>query len=317
MSRKDEYRKVCEIESTIPIFSQSWWLDATAGNFWDVVLVEKGGEIQASLPYTLRKKYDFTLLAQPQLTQSLGPWLKANNSKYAKRLGREKDLMQALIEQLPQYDKFSQNWSPVITNWLPFHWKGFNQTTRYTYRIESLTNLDMIWHSFQENIRREIRKASQREGLIVTSDVSIDDFITLNEKVFLRQGKELPYKGTLVRRIDQAAYQKNSRRMFAAIDSQGRYHAAVYIVWDNHSAYYLMGGSDPELRNSGATSLCMWEAVKFASTVTQSFDFEGSMIEPVERFFRAFGAVQTPYHYISHTPSKLLRTLNFFRSIKS
>ncbi|KZZ15518.1 hypothetical protein A3751_17170 [Oleiphilus sp. HI0080] len=51
----------------------------------------------------------------------------------------------------------------------------------------------------------------------------------------------------------------------------------------------------------------MWEAIKFASTVTKRFDFEGSMIEPIERFFRGFGAMQKPYFQISHTPNRWLR----------
>jgi hypothetical protein len=60
----------------------------------------------------------------------------------------------------------------------------------------------------------------------------------------------------------------------------------------------------------------MWEAIKFASTVTESFDFEGSMIEPVERFFRAFGARQTSYHTVSHTPSHLFKLMKFARRLK-
>ena len=70
-----------------------------------------------------------------------------------------------------------------------------------------------------------------------------------------------------------------------------------------------MGGGNPTLRNSGATSLCMWEAIKLASTVTKVFDFEGSMIEPIERFFRGFGAMQKPYFAITHKPSKVLNTM--------
>ena len=60
-------------------------------------------------------------------------------------------------------------------------------------------------------------------------------------------------------------------------------------------------------------SLCMWEAIKFASTVTKKFDFEGSMIESVERFFRAFGAVQKPYIHITKTPSTVLRIVMAFK----
>lgn len=76
--------------------------------------------------------------------------------------------------------------------------------------------------------------------------------------------------------------------------------------------YYLMGG-DPELRNSSVTSLCMWETIRFSATVARSFDFEGLMLEPVERFFRAFGAIQQPFSCVSKTPSRLLRTALFLR----
>ncbi|QPT41279.1 GNAT family N-acetyltransferase [Oligella ureolytica] len=104
--------------------------------------------------------------------------------------------------------------------------------------------------------------------------------------------------------------------MFIAEDEQGRHHAGVYLIWDDNTAYYLMGGGDPDLRNSDATSLCMWEAIQFAATVTKNFDFEGSMIEPVERFFRGFGAVQTPYFSISKTNSKLIKTYRFLQEIR-
>ena len=41
------------------------------------------------------------------------------------------------------------------------------------------------------------------------------------------------------------------------------------------------------------------------------------MIEPVERFFRAFGAVQTPYYSVHKTPSRILKTINFLRELKA
>jgi hypothetical protein len=46
-------------------------------------------------------------------------------------------------------------------------------------------------------------------------------------------------------------------------------------------------------------SLLLWEAIKHARTVTRTFDFEGSMIEPIERFFRAFGGTLTSYLHVS------------------
>lgn len=308
--RKSAYRALCESESTIPLFSQAWWLDAVAGEeHWDVALVEKGGKVLASMPYVQHRRKPMVLLGQPPLTQTLGPWLRNTGAKQATRLSRQKDLMGRLIGALPRYDHFRQNWHHSQTNWVPFFWAGFSQTTRYTYRIPDLSDGKKVWDGLQTNIRTDIKKAQSRFGLHVRTDLDVGDFLKLNVQTFERQGKRLPYSAGLVERLDAACRGRRARQIFIAEDSEGRRHAGAYVVWDSNSAYYLMGGGDPELRNSGATSLCIWESIRFAATVTRSFDFEGSMIEPVERFFRAFGAEQTPYFAVSRTPSRLLRAL--------
>lgn len=317
MTNKERYRELCEHESSIPIFSKSWWLDSVASNAWDVVLVEKKGVIQAALPFIIRRKFGFKILSQPILTQTLGPWLRPSNGKYAKQLSKEKSLLQELFNKLPKHAQYRQNWHYSLTNWLPLFWLGYEQTTRYTYRIESLDNIDILWSNFQENIRREIRKAVDKEHITVRSDHGLESFLTLNEKVFSRQNMQMPYTRNFIRCFDKAATNNHARKIFIAEDEQGRPHAGVYLIWDDNTAYYLMGGGDPRLRNSGATSLCMWEAIKFAATVTKSFDFEGSMLESVERFFRAFGAIQTPYFQISKTNSKFLKSYDFLKDIKN
>lgn len=76
---------------------------------------------------------------------------------------------------------------------------------------------------------------------------------------------------------------------------------------DQHTVYYLLGGGDPELRTSGATSLLMWEGIRWASEQGKQFDFEGSMVEPIERFFRSFGARQIPYFGIEKCHSALVK----------
>mgnify|MGYP001563138926 CR=1 FL=1 len=309
MLNREKYRLFCEQEKTIPIFSQAWWLDLVAGDDWGVCLVENGEEILASMPFVTKKYYGFTLFSHPPLTQNLGPWLKPSQAKYSKMLSQQKDWLQALIDQLPKYDYFNQNWHYTRTNWLPFYWRGFEQSTRYTYVIEDLSDIEGVWHALQENVRREIRKAENKAGITVRTDLLIDDFIELNEMTFQRQGMQMPYSKDFVKTLAENAKQRNQCQWFIGQDKAGQNHAGVLIVWNEQSAYYLMGGGNPTLRNSGATSLCMWEAIKLASTVTKVFDFEGSMIEPIERFFRGFGAMQKPYFAITHKPSKVLNTM--------
>jgi hypothetical protein len=87
--------------------------------------------------------------------------------------------------------------------------------------------------------------------------------------------------------------------MLFAYDDADRVHAVAYVVCDRRTAYYLMGGGDPKLRTSGASSLLLWEAIRRTRPVVSVFDFEGSMLRPVERFFRAFGGRQVPYLHVS------------------
>jgi len=301
MTDKEKYRKLCVTETTIPIFSKDWWLDAVCGkDNWDVALVENKGGIIAAIPYfAVKDKCGFKKIVMPKLTQTMGPWLRSSNAKYANQLAEQKDFMGELISKLPAFNYFSQNFHYSITNWLPFYWQGFAQTTRYTYVLEDLTNIEQIWDGMLPNIRKEIKKAKNRFKLDVLTDLPVETFLDINEMSFIRQEMKLPYSRNLVQKLDHACEAHNARKIFYARDEDGRIHAALFIIWDENSAYYLMGGSDPDLRTSGANSLCMWEAIRFSATVTKRFDFEGSMIESVERFFRAFGAVQVPYFQIT------------------
>lgn len=316
-TNKVKYRALCSQEPSIPLFSQAWWLDAVVGDAWDVALLEQEGIIAASLPYTISTRLGLTLIGQPILTPNLGPWLRSGGARSARRLAKEKKLLQGLYQLLPAFSQYNQNWYCERTNWLPLYWMGYEQSTRYTYRIEQLEDLEAVWSGFDTNIRSDIRKAEKKFSLQVRTDCSIESFLALNKKVFERQSLAVPYSQDVVRAIYAAAQSQKACKLFVAVDEQGRQHAGVFILWDSNSAYYLLGGGDPDLRNSGATSLCMWRAIQFAATVTKKFDFEGSMIEPVERFFRGFGATQAPYSVITKTNSKVIRILHFLRAIRA
>ena len=163
----------------------------------------------------------------------------------------------------------------------------------YSYRIEDIHDPDLLWEGFAENIRREIRKALRT--VTIEDNHSIDDIILMQSKTFNRQGRKYKNNDDLLRSLDAALIAHDARKLLCAVDAERRIHATAYFVYDSNCCYYLIGGGDPELRNSGAASLLMWEGIKFAATVSKSFDFEGSMIEPIERFFRAFGGMPTPY----------------------
>jgi tetratricopeptide (TPR) repeat protein len=279
------------------IFCRPWWLEAVAPGQWDYLVEYKGDNIAAMMPLVWQVNKGQRVIGLPPLTQTLGILFPEFTCKYVKMLSRQTDLMRKLIDRLPPFSMFVQNFNYNLTNWLPFMWKGFSQTTRYTYVMDDLTDLDLVFKGFRENIKTDIRKAEKQVEIVTGQD--LEAFLDLNELTFKRQGRQLPYPRDFVTRLDRELGARGARRMFFARDEKDRLHAAVYLVWDSNAAYYLMSGADPELRKSGATSLLLWEAIRFASTVTRVFDFEGSVMEPIERFFRAFGGKQMPYFQIT------------------
>jgi hypothetical protein len=313
---KRDYRDACASGLPVPLFSQPWWLDAVAGgDGWDVALVTNGEGIVASMPYCVRRRYGLIVSAQPPLTQTLGPWLRGTGAGTAKALSRQKRLMDELIVQLPDAAFFSQNWHYSQQNWLPFYWKGFRQTTRYTYVLPDLTSLDRVWGGLDQSARTDIRKAGERFGVRLREAPQLLDLLALSRKTFERQGRRYPYREDIVQRLYATCLSRGAGQILIAEDAAGRAHAGAFIVWDQNSAYYLIGGGDPELRSSGATSYCLWEAIRSAARVTARFDFEGSMIEPIEKFFRSFGAEQVPYFNVSRTSSKFLALLDAVRGV--
>lgn len=310
MHNTDKYRVFCETQSDISIFNQAWWLDIVAKDRWNVCLIEDEVSVIASMPYYVTEFYKFKIITLPPLTQHLGPWMCLPDSKYCKMLSNQKNVMENLIKKLPHFDYMIQNWHHSLNNWLPFYWESFEQTTKYSYVLENIKNHEVLWSELQENIKREIKKAQNRFNIKILDNLPIDEFIDLNDKTFKRQGIKAPYTRALVKELATKAKERGQCRWFIAKDENGNNHAGVLIVWDKNSAYYLMGGGDPELRNSGATSLCMWEAIMYSSKFVDRFDFEGSMIEPIERFFRGFGAKQQQYFSVYKYNSSTLKLIH-------
>jgi len=96
--------------------------------------------------------------------------------------------------------------------------------------------------------------------------------------------------------------------MFFALH-QGKTVAANFLVEDSETVYYLMGGIDPEFADIGAMDLVQYESIKYALSKGKNFDFEGSMVESIEKYFRSFGATQKAYFEVTKTESKLLKAI--------
>jgi hypothetical protein len=298
----EEHRRWDELvqaSSQGSLFCRSWWLkvvapDARVFGYFD------RGRLVAGIPLFFKKRLGIKFCTMPILTQTWGVVIEPIEGKPVHQITRQTEILKIFARRLSGEQVFLQRFHPTIANFLPFYWLGFQQVSRVTYVIEYLCDLDRVWAEMRENQRREIRKAEKRGIVVERCDSEI---VALNlAKTYGRQGLQSPAKTHLLRLIHQAAQQNDAGECFAARDASGRVHAAAMLVWDRKRAYYLAGGGDPTLRASGATALLLWKMMQFSSGRSAVFDFEGSQIPAVERFFRAFGASQVWYHEISKMP---------------
>ena len=311
ISKKDQYKIFCSKESNIPIFSQPWWLDAVSGEkMWNVCLIEKGGIVVASMPYLVKRKFGFKISTMPKLTQTLGPFIKyPSEQKYYKKLSWDKKIMTSIIKQLPKVDYFSQNFSSEISNWLPFFWNDFEETTRYTYIIENIS-LEDLERKFENDVRRRCKNAKDLGVKVFESD-EVEKFYDLNKKTFKRKNMDVQYDLKFVKNLYSCCKINSSVKMFFA-EHDKRLIAANFVVYDNNTVYYIMGGIDEDKKDLGGMDIVLYESIKFALQSGRKFDFEGSMTESIEKYFRSFGAAQKQFFNISKYNSKILKLGNTF-----
>jgi hypothetical protein len=286
------------------VYCKSWWLDAVCPDAYELIAVRRDGLIRAGMALPVARARGHLSVRMPPLTQTLGPllWLPCGQ-KYGSQLSYEMKILRELVAAIPASDEFFVNCSRQFTNWLPFHWAGYSQTTRYSYQIDDLTDLPAVLEGMSDKTRNIIRKA-EKAGIRIEECDDLQVALPLFEMTYSRQGMSFPYDPALIERIDRGASAHAGRKIFLARDETGRLHAAIYIVHTPRCAYYVMQGTDPALRASGAPLLAHWHAIQFAAGVSQSYDFVGSMMENVERVFRSFGAIQKPYSSIYMAPRR-------------
>ena len=142
--------------------------------------------------------------------------------------------------------------------------------------------------------------------------MSSDEFYDLQCLQLRANKKKNVLSRRLVTHLINTSRQRGQSLLARAKDAEGNTHAAIFVVWDENSAYELISAIHPDYRASGASTLVVWEAMKKLSKTTKMWDFEGSMIENVENSFRKYGAEQVPYFQITKTNNLRFYIHNYY-----
>ena len=308
MNRKTEYQNLCKKEKGICVYSQPWWLDAVCGDDWDVLLQYNEEEIYAAMVYYKKKRWGLNYITQPVFTQHNGPWIKIQEgiSEY-KKIAKEKKIISKFIDDLEKNKEIcyiQQSLDITTTNWLPYYWKGYKQTTGYTYRLNDISDTDYVFTNMHPNKRNSIKKAAKSK-LRFCLDLDSKTFYNFHRETLKELGKEITYSFDIFERMYNASYDNKQGRTFYVTNENGKLISALFCIWDDDCAYHLITAISGEGRKVSALDYCVWNALLFFSEQgIRAYDFEGSMMEKVEESYRKFGTTQTQYFKINKINSK-------------
>ncbi len=319
---KEKYRELCDQEESIQVYIKDWWLDAVCGeNNWEVLLsYNKDKTIRGSFTLYQKEKWGLKYITQPEFCQNTGLWIKYHAGIKQDRLPAfEKEVIYDLIDQLEQYAQenkiaFAQfSLDPRYTNWLPFYWRGFNQQTRYTYRIEDLHKKteEEINQSFNRSKKREINRAL-KEDCKVYHDLTVEEFYEHHKSSLKERDRIIIYDLDTLNKMYTSAIKHKAGQLLSIVNSSGETLATRFFVQDSMSSYSLIESINQDYKSKGFSTLLIQECIFYTKNKKiNCYDFEGSMIESIEDSYRKFGTTQTPYFSLKKifTKNKILQTL--------
>lgn len=194
---------------------------------------------------------------------------------------------------------FISAFPPSVVDTQVYFWNKFKVIPNYTYQLNLAPTAEELFEQLTSEKRKSIRKA-EKDNLEIKR---VEDYKIVKElvlKTFDRKSKSV--SDDFLNKILFEFADKNNSFAFVAYQN-GKPSACTFCVYHNNTSYYLFGGYDNSNKHHGAGVSCMWQSILLAKQIgIATFDFEGSMLTEVEKYFREFGGNIVPYYTINKAP---------------
>lgn len=253
-----------------------------------------GKEIIQNLPYT----------------PTISLYFNNKSKNFANNISNEKHLISILSSNFNSnlLTKFAL---PVGFNDLqPFIWADYKVIPNYTYRIDLHQELSSISAKMSPQRRNELKKA-EKDGIVVKRNFDNNLVFDIINKTFDR--KKLKVSSHTINKILFEFANNENSFSFVAYKNE-KPIAATFCIYDQNTVYYLLGGYDNFNKHQSAGALCVWNSIQLSKELNKKiFDFEGSMLKPVERYFRDFGGDLVAYYTVNKASIILELALKMFK----
>jgi len=286
------------------VFHKSWLLQAWTNRLEIRVLRDKSGQIEAGMAITPIRFLGTKAARRPAWTPYNGPLIRPSaKSNLVAVAAEEKNRMLRLLAQSPAMGMYDYILPPEYSDVMPFLWNGFEASVGYTYQIPPAAPEQWQAHMSSAH-RRDLRKAHEvlrREKGSVEEDPGFAECCELISDTFEAKDFAVRAEPEELHNWWQAIIAHGAGKAYLAREANGEPVCASLLVLDHRCGYYLASGIRSDAR-SGPRNL--WSRVLLDRMIRHThrqgltFDFEGSVLPGVERFFRGWGGRCVPKYRV-------------------
>lgn len=292
----EAYERLAREQGTI--FHSPEWTDLFGAGLKRLGVFSKSGELLAGFHLFSVGLSKCQVLRNPPFTPLCGPFMNISAHNPVAILEARRDVITALATFLDRREHalVTLSLGRNIKDSLPFVWRRFKVVPRYTYVVDLSLPQEERKRNMSPSRRNDITKAL-RDGLTVRRADDLADVKELVRDGFVRNN--LGRKDALLDAIfDRFAKPENCYGFVTYRNDIPL--AAVFVIYDRLTAYYILSGYRTEGGHHGAGALALSEAIEYAAGLgLKFFDFEGSMIPAIEKYFRGFGGEITPFFTVN------------------
>lgn len=302
----------CEkAEPNIGVFASKKWLSIYGDSLTLMGIYKDENQLIGGFYFLNTKKYGITFLKLPPYTPHCGLFFVSDSKNNSSINNFSKEVMSEVCAFFTNQKSALMvlAFPSVIIDFQPFIWAKYKVIPNYTYRINIEKSIEDIKSNFDTKNRNIINKAIKEEVLVTENSLSKEELY----KFFIDS----------LNTTDANIYETELRNVFTSFSDDTNSFSLtayknndllgnVFCVYDKNTCYYLLGGVNKKSGIQGVNNLlvlhCIIRAKELGCTM---FDFEGSMLKGVEKFFRSFGPDLTPYFTVNKANLPLEILLKF------
>ncbi len=302
---RDDWNALLRRSPQGSFYALTYYMDVIASDWMGIEVLEDN-ELVAVMPLLVRKKYGMQYSLQPNFVQYWGVFFDNLNFQDSYReLSWKRKVVKLIVDQIPEKLKlFGYGMAPNFDYAFPFHWAGYDLKTRYSYHIDLTKGEEEVWKGIKRKKKNLLRQAERDLGAVQRMENPEGLLGIIKSNLDVQQGiMSQGHLDTLPQLITEL---RDEGYVLQVNGPDGKPQAAGYFVDFEGKTTYLVGAKMPGNIDNGAPGLILWDAIRRSFGKSQIFDFEGSMLEGVESFFRTFGGRPIPYLFIEKNDLPLL-----------